>query len=115
MLMSYGSGHAHFTKRSWYAADEEVSVSVQFSKPLRWVRQTVADPSGIWRYGFAVVAVVAAAGVRLAFNPILAVQGPYMPFYCAVIIAALFGGRGPGLAATVASGLFMHWLFLKPA
>jgi PAS domain S-box-containing protein len=79
------------------------------------VRQTVADPSGAWRYGFAVVAVVVAAGVRLAFNPLLEVQGPYMPFYFAVIIAALFGGRGPGLVATATSGLWMQWLFLKPA
>ena len=74
----------------------------QFSKLLRWVRQTVADPSGIWRYGFAVVAVLAATGVRLAFNPVVSVYAPTVLFMLALTVAAWFAGRGPGLGGNCA-------------
>ena len=89
-------------------------MSFQFSKLLRWVRQTVADPSGIWRYGFAVVVVLAATGVRLAFNAVVGVYAPTVLFGLAVIAAAWFGGRGPGLAATALSALSGVWFFVEP-
>jgi hypothetical protein len=58
-------------------------VSFQFSKPPRCVQQTVEDPSGIWRYGFAVVAVVAVAdcnGGRTGVNALLisAIPSPFL-------------------------------------
>ena len=83
-------------------------------KPVRWVWLTVANLDVIRRYGLALAAVLAATGLRLAFNPVLGVQAPHMPFALAVIVAARFGGRGPGLAATALSGLSVDWFFVEP-
>src|SRR6267154_1670491 len=94
--------------------DPEVKLPFQFSKSLRWARRTIADPNVVWRYGFAVAAVFAAAGIRLAFEPIIGVHTPYLTFTVAVMIASLFGGRGPGLAASLLSAYIVDWLFLGP-
>ncbi len=74
----------------------------------------VAEPGAIWGYLIAVAAVFAATGVRLAFNPVLGVEAPHVPFAFAVIIAARIGGRGPGLAATALSALSVDWFFVEP-
>jgi PAS domain S-box-containing protein len=68
----------------------------------------------VWRYAAAIATVAAAAGMRLALNPVLGVHAPYLPFTLAVTVAALVGGRGPGLAADVLSALLLNWLFLRP-
>ena len=83
--------------------------------PGPWVRQTVADPSGIWRYGFAVAAVAAATGMRFALKRVVGVYEPYLPFALAIAFAALFGGRGPGMAANGLSALAVAWFFLEPS
>ena len=57
---------------------------------------------------------LAATGVRLAFNPVLGVEAPHMPFNLAVIIAAWFGGRGPGLVAAALSAFSVDWFFVEP-
>ena len=48
-----------------------VKLPFEFGKPVRWTRLTFANPKVAWRYGFAVAAVFAAAGIRLAFEPII--------------------------------------------
>ena len=73
------------------------------SKPLRWARQKAASPSVIWQYGVALAAVLVATEVRLALNAVVGVPAPYGTFALAVIVAAWFGGRGPGLAASALS------------
>ena len=75
------------------------------SKLIRWGQTTAAEPSVIWRYGFGVFAVLAATGLRLAFNSIVGTYAPHVIFALAMIAAAWFGGRGPGLAATALSPL----------
>ena len=87
---------------------------LEFSKAVGSARRMATNPSAIWRYGFAVVVVLAATGVRLAFNPVLGVEAPHMPFNLAVIIAAWFGGRGPGLVAAALSALSVDWFFVEP-
>jgi len=62
-------------------------------------------------YGIAAAAVSAAVGVRLALDPILGTHFPYLPFALAVLVAARFGGRLPGLAATALS---VAWFFIEP-
>jgi two-component system cell cycle sensor histidine kinase/response regulator CckA len=96
--------------------DPEVKLPFEFGKPLRWARRTFANSNVGWRYGFAVTAVFAAAGIRLAFEPIIGIgiYTPYLPFAVAAMIASLFGGRGPGLAATLLSACIVDWLFLGP-
>lgn len=66
------------------------------------------------RYGVAVVATLAALGVRSAVDPLLGVHSPYLPFIIAIIVAARFGGRGPGLASTALSTLGVWYFFLEP-
>ena len=85
-----------------------------FNEPVQWARQKAEYPSVTWRYGFAVLVVVAATGVRLAFNPVVGVYAPTVLFGLAVIAAAWFGGRGPGLAATALSTLSGVWFFTEP-
>ena len=86
----------------------------ELSKTVRWARLGDVHRSAIWRYGFALILVLAATEVRLAFNPVLGVEAPHMPFNLAVIIAAWFGGRGPGLVAVALSALSVDWFFLEP-
>jgi PAS domain S-box-containing protein len=91
-----------------------LNVPLEFNKSVRLARQVTTTPSVIWRYGFAVAVVLAATGIRLAFNPVVGVHAPHMPFNLAVILAAWFGGRGPGLAAVALSALSVDWYFLEP-
>ncbi len=60
------------------------------------------------------MAALAALGVRMALDPILGSQAPYIPFIIAIVVASRYGGRGPGLAATAISGLSVDWFYLQP-
>ena len=86
----------------------------EFSRLVRWAQHKAPNPGVVWRYGIAVAAVFAATSLRLALNPVLGVQEPHVPFAFAVIVAAWFGGRGPGLVATALSALSLNWFFLEP-
>jgi PAS domain S-box-containing protein len=66
------------------------------------------------RYGIAAGAVLAALAARLAFKPILGEHSPYVPFAAAVLVAAAFGGRRPGLAATALSGVSVALFLMGP-
>jgi signal transduction histidine kinase/CheY-like chemotaxis protein len=68
----------------------------------------------VWRYITAVGTVAAAAGIGLALNPSLGLPAPYLTVALAVMVAALVGGRGPGLAAAALGALAINWLFLRP-
>ena len=84
-----------------------------------------AGPIDFWRrspsltvwsgYG----AALAAAGLALLFRYSLrdsfGVTVPYLQFYPAIILAAWFGGLGPGVLATVVSALAAMYAFLPPA
>jgi signal transduction histidine kinase len=86
----------------------------EFRKLARRARRTAANAGVTWRYGFAVGAVLVATAVRLAFNKVLGVQNPYGTFNLAVVLAAWFGGRGPGLLAAALSALCIDWFLLRP-
>ena len=66
------------------------------------------------RYGIAVVAVIIAAGVRVALDPWIPKGFPYLTFSCAVVVAAVKGGLGPGLLAGFLSVLTAEYLFIEP-
>lgn len=87
---------------------------LELIKAVGSARRMTTNPNAIWRYGFAIVVVLAATGVRLAFNPVLGVEAPHMPFNLAVIIAAWFGGSGPGLMAAALSAFSVDWFFVEP-
>jgi PAS domain S-box-containing protein len=70
--------------------------------------------TGRWTsYLVAAVATVVAFAVRLALSPMLGEELPYITFFGAVMIAAWFGGLGPGLVATgltvVLTGVTFVW------
>jgi two-component sensor histidine kinase len=63
-------------------------------------------------YAVAVAATLAAALLRWALGFLEASIVPFAVFYPAVLLAALAGGTGPGLLATVLSGALASWLFM---
>jgi PAS domain S-box-containing protein len=54
-----------------------------------------------------------ACGLRSSGS--LAFTNRYLPFALAVTLAALFGGREPGMAANALSALAVAWFFLEPS
>ncbi|QPD03832.1 MAG: hypothetical protein Nkreftii_001606 [Candidatus Nitrospira kreftii] len=52
--------------------------------------------SRLIRYGFAVLLVALATGVRVALRPIIPTGFPFLTFFLAVMLAAWRGGGGAG-------------------
>ena len=67
-----------------------------------------------FRYGVAGIPVLLAIAVRGALNGVLGIHAPYLPAVLGVTIAALVGGKGPGVAATILSALGAAYFFLEP-
>ncbi len=63
-------------------------------------------------YAFAVAVVISAALLRLALGFLETFIVPFAVFYPAVLLAALAGGAGPGLLATILSATLASWLFM---
>jgi two-component system sensor kinase FixL len=78
--------------RLWEAMDAGAS-----SKPLRGAR--------VAPYLVVVLMVALGAGARLALDPLLGDRVVFLFFVPALLVAAATGGLGPGLAATVLSGI----------
>ena len=80
--------------------------SVPYYERLRRLRQ---DP----RVGYAVVlaSVALSIAARWAIGDLL-IAVPFITFYPSVIISALIGGAGPGVAATILSALAAWYLFI---
>lgn len=67
------------------------------------------------RYGVAVLVVIAALGLRLLLNPILGgISVPFITFFFAVMVAAWYGGAGPGIFAALASTVVADHFFIAP-
>jgi PAS domain S-box-containing protein len=69
------------------------------------------------RYGAAVAAVALTLLLQALLIPLFGVgpnASPFMAFFAAVIVAAWFGGLGPGLLATALSALLSWYFFLSP-
>jgi PAS domain S-box-containing protein len=65
-------------------------------------------------YGVAVAIVVAATAARFALSPALGTSSPFLTFYPAVILAALYGGLRAGLLTAVLSALIVDYLWMEP-
>ena len=66
------------------------------------------------RYGLAAALVVLAVGVRVPMEPWLGPSVPYLLFFPSIILAAWFGGFGPGLVATAGSAAAAAYWLLPP-
>jgi two-component system, cell cycle sensor histidine kinase and response regulator CckA len=70
---------------------------------------------GVWRtIAFAVGSVFVATAVRLILLGVLGTRVTYLLYYPAVIAAALYGGFGAGILATVLSILTADYYFVAP-
>lgn len=63
-------------------------------------------------YFVAATAVAAALLLRFLLNPVLGQQGPYLILTLPIVVAALYGGFGPALLATVLGTLAGTYLFI---
>jgi PAS domain S-box-containing protein len=66
------------------------------------------------RYALAVVLTGVFLFLRFALQPVLGPSVPYLQFFPAIMLAAWFGGLGPGLLATALSSALAAYFFLEP-
>ncbi|MDB6124031.1 MAG: Integral rane sensor signal transduction histidine kinase [Pedosphaera sp.] len=76
--------------------------------------QKMNERSTVMRYSLATLAVGLAFGARLLLHPLLQDRLPLSFFLTGGILAALFGGFGPGLYALVFGFLLADYFFLPP-
>ena len=80
------------------------------------LQSAAPQSSASWlRYGIGVAAVAAALLFRYGVRDSLGLKVPFLQFYPAILVAAWYGGLGPGVLATVMSALAAVYLFLPPA
>lgn len=65
-------------------------------------------------YGVALLSVLLSLGLRWLLAPLLGGEAPLLAFVLAVLLAAWYGGLGPGLLATGLSALAGTWFFIPP-
>ncbi|MDR3569600.1 MAG: PAS domain-containing protein [Syntrophobacteraceae bacterium] len=65
-------------------------------------------------YLVSVTLVIIAAAIRWQLTEVLGFRATFLTFYPAVAIAALFGGFGPGLLATIASAVLTDYFWIAP-
>ncbi|MBE9227691.1 PAS domain S-box protein [Phormidium sp. LEGE 05292] len=71
--------------------------------------------SAIMRYGVAFLTVGIVFGIKFLFEPLFEKESPFLLFFTAVIISALYGGIQAGVLATILSALISNRLFLSPS
>ncbi len=86
----------------------------------RFIGWTIAqEPSPLSRYGLACLALVVAILFKLGLNRVVASsQGtptPFLTIFAAIMVAAWFGGFGPGLLVTFGGALAADFLFIVPS
>jgi PAS domain S-box-containing protein len=81
--------------------------------PLALAGRVLGLPASV-RYGTAVIAVVVATLLRLALEPVLVSRLPFTLFYPAIMVSAWAGGLGPGIVATVLSGVAASYFWVPP-
>ncbi len=74
---------------------------------LRSTRPTV-------RYGAAVLAVAVVVLAKLLLNPLIREDGSFLLLSAAVLVAAVYGGLGPGVLATLLATVVGDYFFLSP-
>ncbi len=67
------------------------------------------------RYAFGVAMVAAAFGLRMLLEPITGPGAPFVLFFAAVTVSAIFAGRGPGVCAALLSIPIGAYIFVVRA
>jgi PAS domain S-box-containing protein len=81
---------------------------------MSYMPSTQALRASVVRYAAAFFIIFISLLVRFAFQRWLGVSVPYLHFFPAVMIAAWFGGFGPGVVATLLAATTAVYLSLKP-
>ncbi len=69
----------------------------------------------IWaRYTVSVLAVIIAFVIRWQFREAVGLHATFLTFYPAIAIAALHGGLGPGVLATILSAILADFFLIEP-
>jgi PAS domain S-box-containing protein len=87
-------------------------LAFEFNPWLEWVLKVRRNRPAAYAVAIAVVA--AALGLRVAVAPYVGAHVPFSTFYPAVAVAALVGGVGPAVLATMLSALVAWYGFLPP-
>jgi two-component system cell cycle sensor histidine kinase/response regulator CckA len=74
----------------------------------------VKESSLLRRYGWAVLATLAALAARLALKPVLGMSAPHFAFILAVLYTAIRAGLGPGFLSVALGGVAVEWFFILP-
>ena len=69
-------------------------------------RIPAAGSSFVRRYGIGLLAAAGSTAVRVALMPLLGTRPPYITFYLGTVVAAAFGGMGPGLTVVFIGTVF---------
>ena len=72
------------------------------------------SPSRVSAYLLALLGVLVATLVRYEMGPVLGGTIPVVLYTVPVALAALYGGFGPGLFATLTGALVSDFLFIEP-
>ncbi|HEX7446078.1 MAG TPA: ATP-binding protein [Pirellulales bacterium] len=78
----------------------------------RWLLRAPRSASA--RYGVAVVSLLIAVAVRMALDPVLGDQLPFMTFFVALLFTAWYGGLVPSLISLPIGSVLATYLFLEP-
>jgi two-component sensor histidine kinase len=89
------------------------NVKSQIDRALTALHRNIA-PGSSQAYLFAICCVVVSALAHLALARLSDDVAPFVTFYPAPLVAALIGGLGPGVLATVLAALTVWWAFLLP-
>jgi signal transduction histidine kinase len=65
-------------------------------------------------YVVAIAVTAAALGLKLLLVPLVTADTPFLLFFAAVLVAAAFGGMGPGLLATALAAMLNNYFFMRP-
>jgi PAS domain S-box-containing protein len=87
--------------------DDDIS---EIALPL----QRPALTSAAWGYAVAVLACIAAWGLRALLDPLLGAQITYAPLLLSVAFAAWYGGLGPAVFATLLGAAISWYGYLSP-
>src|SRR2546430_14122761 len=79
------------------------------SRPRTGLLFSVVGP-----YLLAVIGVAAALGLRLLLSAAIGNRSPYLLFALAVLVAASYGGGGPGVLGTALRALSRSYFFCHP-
>ena len=68
----------------------------------------------IFRYAIALLGIALATGLRRLLDPVLGNAFPFATLFLAILVAAWYGGFGPGVSATLFGAIASVWFLLVP-